>query len=238
MKKIHQIGIITVVLLILWVSPVSAHRSPDDCSGSGLGINLSTNSPQAYIGDIISYSLDIFNGTGIGPVVCDATDIQASITTPDGQNHSVSLTRTSLSNGQLDFYSNIVTYVARTEDVKTDGTLTATADNIGTIHQNDTDSQGGGNQGVNVTIITSPVVIPPPPTPPSSPPTLNSSGSRHHPLYTPPPVITVTVASVTPPTIIPLPSFPITGRTIDIYGIINGILIVILIVCLGKLYFV
>ncbi|MEK9184686.1 MAG: hypothetical protein AAB866_00790 [Patescibacteria group bacterium] len=272
MKKIYQIGVV-MALLMLWTSSALAHRSPDGCSGSGLGINLSTNSPQVHIGDVISYSLDVFNGTGIGPIVCDATDIQASLVTPDGQNHSISLTRTSLSNGQIDSYSNIVTYTAQAQDVKNDGTLTATASDTGIIHQNDTDSSGGGNQGVNVTVLSTlppifffpitvppptipnpPVVIPPivappvivPPavispsvvvsTPLVIPPVLESrSGSTHRTIYVP---ITTTTTTIITNTIIPLPNFPTTGRTVDVYGIINSILIVILIICLGRLYFV
>ena len=55
-------------------------------------------------------------------------------------------------NGQSDYYSNVVSYVVRAQDVRPDGTVRATASDTGIIHQNDTDSQGGGNQGVNTEV--------------------------------------------------------------------------------------
>jgi hypothetical protein len=102
--------------------------------------------------------VDVFNGFGSGPIVCDATEITASVITPDGVNHPLILTRTALSNSDRDSYHDVVTYTARTADVKSDGTLVATAKDTGIIHQNDANSQGGGNQGVNVTAIMNPVV--------------------------------------------------------------------------------
>jgi hypothetical protein len=171
MKKLNKFSMLTMfgfynmffvlfLFLIIWATPVFAHKSPIGCAGSGLGITLFTNSPQVNIGDVISYSVDIFNGGG-WPVVCDASNIQASITTPDGQTHPILLIRTLLLNGEIDHYNNITTYIARVEDVKSDGTLKATASDTGIIHQNDTDSQGGANQGVNVTVAqdTSPQLI-------------------------------------------------------------------------------
>ncbi len=166
MKNIYKLGgmmtIITVLLMAFRFAPaeVSAHRSPEGCTGSGLGINLFANAPQVHIGDVISYTVGIYNGSGNGPVVCDASAITASVITPDGVNHQLTLTRTALSNGDSDSYSAVVTYTASTTDVKGDGTLVASAIDSGTIHQNDTDSQGGGNQEVNVTVIVSPVVVP------------------------------------------------------------------------------
>ena len=150
---------LTLLSLLLWATPALAHRSPAGCSGSGLGINLYASSPQVHVGDVINFSVDVFNGTGVGPVVCDATAIQAFLVTPDGQSHTITLVRTALSNGQIDLYPSVVSYTARMQDVKADGTLTATANDVGTIHQNNTDSLGGGNQGVNVTVTAA--VIPP-----------------------------------------------------------------------------
>lgn len=147
-----------LILSILWITPASAHRNPSGCSGSGLGINLYTNISEAHIGDSISYSADIFNGTGDIPIVCNATNIQASITTPDGIVHPIPLLRTSLLNKELDSYSDILVYTIKNEDVETNGTLLTTANVIGDIHQNDTNSLGGGNQGVNVQILSIPNV--------------------------------------------------------------------------------
>lgn len=155
----------------------SAHRSPDTCSGSGLQISLFADYSEVNIGDVISYSVTVFNGIGSGPVVCDATGITAFLTTPDEIVHPITLLRTALTNGQSDDYPNVVTYTARTQDVKSDGTMTATASDTGTIHQNDTDSVGGAEQGLNTTVtvvppVTPPVIPPiiPPVTPPVTPP--------------------------------------------------------------------
>jgi hypothetical protein len=130
---------------------------------------------EVHIGDSISYDVSVFNGIGSGPVVCDATGITASLTTPDGVVHPLTLLRTSLANNETDTYSNVVTYVARAEDVIGGNTLTATAMDTGTIHQNDTDSQGGANQGVNTSVAPTPPVIPPT-VPPVTPPHSTSSG--------------------------------------------------------------
>ncbi len=156
-KHQHPLYVLFLLGFILFTPVALAHRSPEGCTGSGLGMALSSDKSQTTIGDIVSYDLDIFNGIGVGPIVCDTTDIITSITTPDGQIHPIILLRTLLTNEQSDFYPNVVTYIARTEDVNVDGrTLRATATISGSIHQNDTDSEGGGNQGVNVEVIAVP----------------------------------------------------------------------------------
>ncbi|MEN9613977.1 MAG: hypothetical protein RLZZ347_284 [Candidatus Parcubacteria bacterium] len=182
-----------------------AHRNPVGCSGSGLGISLYTDNPQVHVGDSIIYSVDVFNGTGVGPVVCDATDIVATLVTPDGVPHPITLLRTALANTQLDTYANITTYIVRAIDIKPDGTLTATAVDTGTIHQNNTDSVGGGFQGLNLTIIATP---PPPP----SIPTPSGGGGG----FVPPPVITLTKI----PTPDSLPTGP--GSVTYTYVVKNG----------------
>src|SRR3954470_5541264 len=141
-------------IIFLWCCATSAlaHQSPPGCTGSGLGILLFTDSPDVHIGDTLNYSITVFNGTGSGPVVCDSTLIQAFVVTPDGVSHPITLTRTTLTSGQSDFYANVVSYVVRAQDVQPDGTVRATASDTGVIHQNDTDSQGGGNQGVNTEV--------------------------------------------------------------------------------------
>jgi len=151
--SISEVILILLLLLVVWVNPVFAHRSPETCSGSGLQINLYTDKPQVRIGDVISYSVDIFNGTSAVPISCDATDITAFIITPDGITHPITLVRTSLSNLELDSYLDVVTYIARSEDVQSDDSLKASAGNSGIIHQNDINSTGGGDQQVNTTII-------------------------------------------------------------------------------------
>lgn len=135
-------------------SPASAHINPAGCSGNGLGIDLYAYPAPTYVGNIISYDLNVFNGSNRGPIACDAANIQATLITPDSQSHTIPLTRTSLANGQLDSYPGVVTYTARTQDIQADGTLLATARVVGDIHQADTDSQGGSSQGVNTQVLT------------------------------------------------------------------------------------
>ena len=116
------------LLLFLFVaSPSSADISPPGCMGSGLGINLFTDNTSVHIGDSIKYSVQVYNGTGIGAIMCDASDIVASLTTPDGVNHPITLTRTTLSNGQSDYYPDIVTYTSLVTDVQLDNTFKASA---------------------------------------------------------------------------------------------------------------
>lgn len=152
-SSIPKVFLALLLLSIAWTTPVFADRSPEGCTGSGLNIFLYASPTEVRIGDTISYSVTILNGTGVGPVVCDASDITASLVTPDGINHPITLVRTTLLNGESDYYADVVTYTAQSKDVKSDGTMTATANDTGVIHQNDTNSQGGGEQGVNVTVI-------------------------------------------------------------------------------------
>jgi uncharacterized repeat protein (TIGR01451 family) len=66
-------------------------------------------------------------------------------------NH-ITLRRTALSNGESDFYPNVVSYVVRAQDVRPDATVRATASDVGIILQNETPSEGGGDQGVNTVV--------------------------------------------------------------------------------------
>ena len=138
-------------LLIFGALTASAHESPAGCTGSGLGIDLFANFGDVHIGDTIRYSARIFNSPF---PACDATGITALVVTPDGHTNDITplLVRNFLSPGQSDFYTNVVTYVVRAQDLLPDGTVRATALDKGTIHQNDTDSHGGGNQGVNTEV--------------------------------------------------------------------------------------
>src|SRR3954468_18273178 len=146
------VALVAAVFLVLLTVPLGrAHESPPGCTGSGLGIDLFANIGDVHIGDTIRYSVRIFNSPF---PACDATGIQASVTTPDGVSNSITglLIRRSLVPGQSDFYTNVVTYVVRAQDIRSDGTVRATAQDNGDIHQNDTDSRGGGNQGVNTEV--------------------------------------------------------------------------------------
>ena len=164
-RSINSAFLHVIVFLLVFVpaylynvSPIYANQSPPGCTGSGLGINLFGLPSSANVGDIIQFSVEVYNGTGVGPIVCDASDIQASITTPDGVTHPITLTRTTLTNGQSDTYTNVVSYVTQAGDIQPDNTWKATASDTGVIHQNEVNSQGGGNQGVNIDVIDAPVV--------------------------------------------------------------------------------
>ena len=138
-----------LVCLLLGTSAVLAHQSPPGCTGSGLGISLFADKPDVKLGDTISYSVLVF--VTAFPA-CDATGIQASIVTPDGVTHPITLRRTSLVPGDSDYYDSVVTYVVRAQDVPAGNVLRATAADSGDIHQNNPDSRGGGFQGVDTTL--------------------------------------------------------------------------------------
>jgi hypothetical protein len=146
-------------LFLFLFSPASARaeRNPTNCLGSGLGISLFTSLPDVHIGDTIYYSVNVFNTAFPS---CDAGEtnpatagaIQAYIVTPNGVTNHLTLRRTFLAPGDSDYYTNVVSYVVRAQDILSDGTVRATATDQGDIHQNDTDSYGGGNQGVNTEV--------------------------------------------------------------------------------------
>jgi uncharacterized repeat protein (TIGR01451 family) len=158
-------------LLLLLFSAPAAHAQPSGtppgCIGSGLGIFLDTPSGDSHVGCTICYSITVLNG-GIGSrVYCDASNITAFVVTPDGTNHSIPLAtltttsweggtahpgRTYLSNGQYDYYTNVVCYTIRTNDIFPDGTVRATARDIAIILQNDTPSSSTNEQGVNTEV--------------------------------------------------------------------------------------
>ncbi len=141
-----------LLLLLLCATTASADQDPPGCTGSGLGIILYTDAADVHIGDTLEYSVLIFNGSATGPIVCDATSIQAFVVTPDGISHTIALTNTSLVSGQANYYSNVVSYVCRAQDIQPNQTVDATASDTGVIHQNINNSQGGGNQGVNTQV--------------------------------------------------------------------------------------
>ncbi len=149
-RGLGSFGVLVWSLLVyLMVSPARADESPAGCTGSGLGISLFADKLDAHVGDTVCYSAMVFNT--VFPA-CLADQIVASVTTPDGVVHPITLTRTILNPGDSDFYTNVVCYTIRAQDVRADSTVRATAADTGRIHQNDTDSNGGGNQGVNTVV--------------------------------------------------------------------------------------
>lgn len=194
---------LTLLTLVSFVNTpvVNAHKSPAGCTGSGLGIALYSVGKKVSVGDSVPYSIDVFNGLTTGPVVCNASNIEASITTPDGIVHPITLLRTALTNGQMDHYANVVTYVVRAQDIQSDQTLRATASDRGNIHQNDTDSVGGSSQGVNVGVLVT-----------TPPPVINTGGGG----FVPPPIILITKT----PNPASLPNGP--GTVLYTYAVSNG----------------
>ncbi|MGD0744991.1 MAG: hypothetical protein ABSA45_07535, partial [Verrucomicrobiota bacterium] len=146
-----------LVLLLVGAPAAHADRSPTNCLGSGLGISLFTSLPDVHIGDTIYYSVNVFNAPfpacnagETNPATAGA--IQAWVVTPDHVTNNITLRRTFLAPGDSDFYTNVVSYVVRAQDILPDGTVRATAVDQGDIHQNDVNSSGGGNQGVNTQV--------------------------------------------------------------------------------------
>jgi uncharacterized repeat protein (TIGR01451 family) len=152
------VALLAGLLFLLFSAPSArADRNPPGCLGSGLGISLFTSLPDVHIGDTLYYSVNVFNAPfpacdagATNPAVAGA--IRAFIVTPDGVTNNVALRRTYLLPGESDFYTNVVSYVVRAQDILPDGTVRATAVDQGDIHQNDTNSRGGGNQGVNTEV--------------------------------------------------------------------------------------
>jgi uncharacterized repeat protein (TIGR01451 family) len=152
------VALIAGLLFLLSSAPAArADRSPPGCLGSGLGISLFTSLPDVHIGDTLYYSVSVFN-TPFPACDAGATNaasagaIKAYVVTPDGVTNNLTLLRTYLPPGQSDYYPNVVSYVVRAQDIRPDGTVRATAADEGDIHQNDTNSRGGGNQGVNTEV--------------------------------------------------------------------------------------
>ena len=140
--------------LLLGTTPAQADQHPLGCTGSALGINLFTDSTDVHIGESIRYSVTVFNGLPGSPrLACDATGIIAYVVTPDGLTNQLTLRRTTLVQSDADFYPNVVTYVVRAQDILPDGTVRATAHDDGDIHQNDTNSRGGADQGLNSEVV-------------------------------------------------------------------------------------
>jgi uncharacterized repeat protein (TIGR01451 family) len=152
------VALLAGLLFLLFSAPSArADRNPPGCLGSGLGISLFTSLPDVHIGDTIYYSVNVFNASfpacdagATNPAVAGA--IRAWVVTPDGVTNNLTLRRTYLAPGDSDSYPNVVSYVVRTQDIRPDGSVRATAYDEGDIHQNDTNSRGGGNQGVNTEV--------------------------------------------------------------------------------------
>lgn len=126
-----------------------AQQDPPGCQGSGLGIALFVDKPQAHVGDTLNYSVLVYNNPFPS---CKASSISAWVVTPDGVTNSITLRRTTLNPGESDNYQNVAKYVIRAEDIK-DGVVKAGAADTAKIHQNVTLSDGAAAQTVNTMIV-------------------------------------------------------------------------------------
>ena len=151
----HRLRIgLAALACLLWAAPAArADRSPTNCSGSALNISLYTSIPDVHIGDTLYYSANVSDGiAGSGRIACDASSIQAWIVTPDGKTNNIALVRTELTQGEADYYADVVSYVVRAQDIQPNGTLLASATDTGIIHQNIVNGIGGSSQEVNTEV--------------------------------------------------------------------------------------
>ena len=148
-----SLGLAGLVCLLLAAPAARADRSPTNCAGSALEISLYTSIPDVHIGDTLYYSANVFNGVpNSGRVACDASSIQAWIVTPDLKSNYITVVRTELTQGEADYYADVVSYVVRAQDIQPNGTLLASATDTGIIHQNIVNGIGGSSQEVNTEV--------------------------------------------------------------------------------------
>lgn len=140
-----------ILLMTAWIclSPVLAQQDPPGCSGSGLGIALFVDKPQAHLGDTLNYSALVYNSPF---PACKASGITAWLVTPDGVTNVINLRRNVLNPGESDNYPNVATYVVRAQDM-VGGVVRAIAADQARIHQNETLSHGEAAQTVNTVIV-------------------------------------------------------------------------------------
>ena len=145
----YKLAILIVGLLWAGLTSTVADQDPVGCSGSGLGIALFVDKPQAHIGDTLSYSALVYNSPF---PACKASAIRAWVVTPDGVTNQINLKRVVLNPGESDTYTGVATYVLRAQDM-VGGVVKASAGDAAKIHQNDTLSDGEAGQTVNTVIV-------------------------------------------------------------------------------------
>jgi hypothetical protein len=154
MKKITFILLSAV--LLLGAFSVRATQTPPGCSASALFTALFTDKQVVSPGETITYGIQVANDFRFNPLDCDVVGLCVVVTTPDGIPHSIALARTTLTSGQADYYSNVVTYVVSTNDVRLDGTVKASLS--ATVFP----TNGFAYQSVNAKVLMPPVPIPAP----------------------------------------------------------------------------
>lgn len=127
-----------------------AQQDPVGCQGSGLGIALFVDKPQAHVGDTLSYSALVYNNPF---PACKTSGVKAWVVTPDGKTNTITLRRTTLNPGESDNYANVATYVIRAQDI-VGGIVKGAAADVAKVHQNETLSDGQASQTVNTMVVT------------------------------------------------------------------------------------
>jgi hypothetical protein len=124
---------------------------PPGCTFNGIFISLGVDKQNAHVGDTLSYSMVIGNSPF---PACRAEQISASIVTPDGVSHPITLSRTILNPGDFDTYENVATYVVRQQDVKPEGIVIGTGNMAAFVNQNVVNENATIFKDVNTIIIT------------------------------------------------------------------------------------
>jgi hypothetical protein len=127
--------------------PTPAHITPGNCAASGIPLLLSRTPGAANFGDTVTFRANI---TNIGPDNCDLTDVDVTITTPDGVSHLVA-SGVSIPAGSSVQYP--VSYVVNPANVA-NNQVTAIVTATGVSH-----SSAGDNPASNTTSAT--VSVPP-----------------------------------------------------------------------------
>ena len=126
-----------------------AEINPPDCKFNGIYIYLGVDKQVAHVGDQVFYSLVIGNGDFPS---CRAQQIAASITTPDGVVHPLTLSRTTLNPGESDSYENVVSYFIRSQDVR-DHLVVGSAKLTAVINQNIVNENATSSKEVNTVVV-------------------------------------------------------------------------------------
>jgi hypothetical protein len=154
MKKINSIFL--SALLFACAVNASAVQTPPGCSASALFTAIFTDKQVVSPGDTITYGIQVANDFRVNPLDCDVIGLCVVITTPDGIPHNIALARTTLTSGQSDYYSNVVTYVVSTNDVRLNGIVIASLS--ATVFPTNSFSY----QSCNAKVLMPPVPIPAP----------------------------------------------------------------------------
>ena len=121
------LALVTGLFVLFSTTLRAAEGIPPGCSAD-IQISLHGDMGVARIGDTIRYDVNIMNGHQTPRIVgCQATNIHAWVTTPDGVVHPMTLLRTTLNDLEYDSYPSVVSYIIRAIDVKPNGRVEAVA---------------------------------------------------------------------------------------------------------------